>query len=303
MLSICIPVYNYDGRPPVRELLRQAWEANLVVEILLYDNAAGFEHQKANAELTAYPEVRYHRMTRHLSRARIRNKMAREASFDRLIMMDVDGYPNANFLTRYLSAPPYAVVSGGRVYAPEPPSDPSLLLHWKYGRRRASIAPARRRQSPYYGFQSNNFMVARELLLDHPLPDITGYGHEDTLWGQLLAPHGIGITYIDNPVTHLGLEEELVFVQRQRQAVRSLRELQHRHPTLRTRLTEFADSYPGTARLARHLPEKMLVRWLFKTHNLRLLDLLKLQWWTKNRPPAIGYSRNRSARPKSDARI
>ena len=40
MLSICVPVYNYDARPLVAELLRQAESLAAGVEVLVYDDGS-----------------------------------------------------------------------------------------------------------------------------------------------------------------------------------------------------------------------------------------------------------------------
>jgi hypothetical protein len=173
------------------------------------------------------------------------------------------------------------------VYAADAPTDPALHLHWKYGREREAIAPELRRA--YLHFQSSNFRVSRQFLLDHPFPEVNGYGHEDTLWGQLLAPTQTDIIYIDNPVTHLGLETADRFLVKQRQAIENLRQLRKAHPTLTTRLTKFVDRYPRMVQLAEILPERVLLDYVTRTHNLKTLDLLKVKWWITHPAPATGY--------------
>ena len=291
MLSICVPVYNYDARPLVQELLRQAAQLSKAIEILVYEDGSAPAQQRINAPLADLPTVRYLPLAHNTGRASIRNRMAADAQYATLVMLDVDSAPNPNYLRNYLSRPPEAtVVVGGTSYPEQPPSNPDLYLHWHYGRYREALAPARRRPRPYLHFQSNNFRVDRRFFLDHPFPEVHSYGHEDTLWGQLLAPAGTRIEYIDNPVTHLGLDTTAVFLAKQRQAVETLKSLRQEHPTLTTRLTIFADRYPRLSQMAELLPEEWLTRYLERSHNLKALDMLKLKWWITGWALAIGYS-------------
>lgn len=288
MFSICIPVYNYDARPLVTELQRQVERLQEgTIEILLYDDGSQARYKALNRELKSIPIVRYAEELKNIGWTGIKNKMAAEAHNSTLIFLDVDSMPNGNYLENYLQKPDTTVIVGGRNYTATPPVDPALHLHWKYGRERETISPARSRT--YLHFQSSNFRVDREFFLEHPFPVIDGYGHEDTLWGQLLAPTQIDIVYIDNPVTHLGLEATDRFLVKQRQALESLRLLRKQHPTLTTRLTKFVDRYPRMVQLAEMLPEKMLLDYVTRTHNLRALDLLKVKWWVTHSAPAIGY--------------
>lgn len=290
MLSICTPVYNYDARPLVLELLRQSESLEGEVEILAYDDGSEEACRVLNRELAAHPAVRYVELPTNLGRAAIRNRMAHDARYGTLILVDVDSWPNPDYLINYLQQPDAEVVVGGTTYSATAPADPALALHWNYGRKREALTPALRAPHPYLHFQSNNFRVHRPFFLAHPFPDVKGYGHEDTLWGQLLAPSSTKIAYIDNPVTHLGLETAEAFLRKQEQAVQSLRELRKAHPTLSTRLTKFADRYPIMVQLAELLPETTLRNHLLRTNNLRALDILKIKWWVSGWGLAIGYS-------------
>lgn len=289
MLSVCIPLYNYDARPLVNELLRQAAEIAEAVEILVYDDHSSTHFLQLNSALETLPGICYVKQAENLGRARIRNLLAENARGDTLILIDVDCAPNPDYLRNYLYRREVTVIVGGTDYSPAPPDDPALQLHWHYGRRREAIAPAHRRPKPYLHFQSNNFRVDRQFFMDHPFPNFLGYGHEDTLWGQLLAPAGTTLEYIHNPVTHLGLETAERFLVKQRQAVKTLKELRREYPTLSTKLTKFADRHPFITQVLEFFPERILVRYLLRTNNLRALDLLKLKWWITGWALSIGY--------------
>lgn len=290
MISICLPVYRYDVRPLVAELLRQAEEFAGEVEILVYDDASPDDGEWGRKELRKTVGIRYVELTKNLGRAAIRNKMAREASNKYLLMMDSDGWPSEKFLWLWMynagereamTASP-SITVGGRKYAPSPPEDPALKLHWWYGTRRESPTQKQRTEMGALGFQSNNFGVEREVILQHPFSEThQGYGHEDTLWGQQLARTGIFIGHSNNSVIHLGLEPAAIFLSKQRQAIQNLALLKQQTPHLRTRLIDLVERYPRLTALAKHLPEKWLVRYLcsWSKPSLFALDLLKLKWW------------------------
>lgn len=289
MFSVCIPVYRYDVRALVRELLRQAEALTPSPEILIYDDASPHDRDYGQEELRGIPGITYRELPTNLGRAAIRNAMVRAASTPWVLLLDADGWPAASFLATYqnalknLSAPPAgAVIVGGRSYAPHPPSDARCSLHWHYGRRRESRPVAQREKAGWRGFQSNNFLAPGGLLRQYPFPENhRGYGHEDTYWGQLMERAGYGVVHVDNPVTHLGLEPADVFLHKQREAIENLFVLRKDHPWLQTRLTKFADRRPWLASLAPVVPTSWLTKHLKENPepNLIALDLLKVKWW------------------------
>lgn len=304
MLTLCLPVYRYDVRPLVTELLRQRKAIGVNVEILVYDDASPDDGDWGKAELRQTEGITYVELKTNLGRATIRNRLAREAYYDYVILMDADGWPNRDYLQRWLDEVrdiiimqgdehPEFVSVGGRYYAPEPPKDETLHLHWWYGSQRESLSASQRNQQGYRAFHSNNFLAYRSVLLRHPFPeDHTGYGHEDTLWGQQLEALGVPLYNLENAVIHLGLEASYVFLKKQREAIRNLALLRRQalHPPRlsaglrcapRTRLIDFAERFPRLSRLARLLPQQRLIDYLQNNKRPRLyaLDLLKLYWW------------------------
>ncbi len=297
MLSICIPTYRYDVRPLVTELLRQAaLLEGKPVEILVYDDASPADGDWGREALRQTAGIRYVELPTNLGRAAIRNKMAREANHQYLVMMDADGWPNPNFIRRYAHEAEEAernlgqsnlmiIVTGGRAYAESPPEDHAYHLHWWYGTRRESRTVEQREDQVWLGFQSNNFMVTRALLQECPFPeDVAGYGHEDTAWGQQFARKEVVLYHKDNPVVHLGLETNDVFLRKQKQAIGNLRLLKNQSLHLRTRLIDLAEMLPFLPRIVQVFPEHSLMNYLTKRErpNLYALDLLKLIWWRES---------------------
>jgi hypothetical protein len=80
-----------------------------------------------------------------------------------------------------------------------------------------------------------NFLIDKSLLEKNPFnEDLTGYGHEDTLFGIQLREKGYSIRQIDNPLIHLGLEDADVFIEKTEKALVNLRKvdkiLQEKYP-------------------------------------------------------------------------
>lgn len=310
MFSVCIPVYRYNAVPLVQELVRQlasvaSEEEGLFYEILIYDDASPNDGDWGRQELRTIPHTNYVELPVNLGRAAIRNRMIRDARSPYCIFLDVDAEIPANYLQSYQnylgdlhnSSPDWSlgrdlVIVGGRQYEKKRPSNPELHLHWWYGQERESDVFHQSKKS-WLGFHSNNFLATRSLLLDHPFPEsVDGYGHEDTLWGQQFTGTDVLLYQLNNPVIHLGLETNEVFLRKQHQAIRNLHRLKNETPHLRTRLIDIAERFPRLVRLASYLPENKLKNYLTSrpAPDLRALDLLKLKWWMEEGTGAQGFT-------------
>lgn len=228
MLSICIPIYEFDVRNFVRKLHEQADACQVKFEIRCYDDGSSEEIKTLNRELTQLPHVVYEEMPENLGRSRIRNKLAKGAVYGALLFLDCDSeVPDDEFIRRYIREHDNnAITYGGRCYRSDPPQDKTHYFHWLYGTER-EVTPAKKRQQfPYHSFMTNNFVVPRDIFLSIKLDEtLTGYGHEDTVFGRRLRKKHIDIKHIDNPLCHIGLETPEVFLEKTRQGLHNLHEL------------------------------------------------------------------------------
>ncbi len=239
MLSILIPIYEFDVRNLVQTIHAQCQKEGVDFEILCFDDASGESMRRINREITNLNRVRYEELPANIGRAAIRNALASAARFDYLLFMDNDsGVVRENYIRQYLDhLDPASLLCGGRCYAATPPLDGRFYLHWLYGIRREQIPFEIRKQNPWHGFMTNNFVVPKKLfhsiLFDESLVQ---YGHEDTLFGRELELRQIPIKHIDNPLEHIGLEDKDVFLKKAQIAVQNLYKLYLRYPDLDTRL-------------------------------------------------------------------
>jgi len=223
MLSICIPIYNYDIDRLVRDLHLQAVNVGYPFEIILMDDASEEKFRKKNQaiELEA---VRYIQLNENIGRAKIRNRLAEEAKFPCLLFMDCDsGVSSPYYIENYIRFfESQTVCCGGRIYEDKEPDD-STYLRWKYGVERECASASEREKNPNAGFQTNNFLIHKNVFEKVKFSeDLTGYGHEDTLFGLELLKQKIIIRHIDNPLVHLGLESASEFLEKTENGIKNL---------------------------------------------------------------------------------
>ncbi len=287
-LSVLIPVFNRAVAPLVAALLAQQADWPGTVEIVLLDDGSAAERRVQNQPLAQLPGVAYAELPHNVGRTAVRNALAAKAQYEWLLLLDNDSLlPDHRFLARYAAAAGTAeVLIGGTAYAAAPPADPALLLRWRYGRAREMRPAAARQTAPYAQLTINNALLRADILRRFPLDErLTGYGHEDTLFGQQLAAAAVPLRHLDNPVLHDGLEPAAVFLDKSRQAVQNLAYvLQQDGLGTDSRLVQTAlrlkkTGAAGAARRVLAATEPALRRNLLGANPaLRALDLLKLYW-------------------------
>ncbi len=220
-LSICIPVYNTSIKPLVTALL--AREADYVKEILIFDDGSSEAIKHENKELSNVLKVLYKEMPENVGRSKIRNNLGKAATGDFLLFIDDDCVPEkSNFLEHYYHHFKEAsVFCGGHIY-PEKVA-PSQTLHHFIGKQSEVKSAEDRNQKPFNSFHSSNFCIKREVFLAHPFNEqLTQYGHEDTLFGFELKKAGNSLLHLTNPVVHLGVQTNAVFLEKTEKALQNL---------------------------------------------------------------------------------
>ncbi|MEM9546358.1 MAG: glycosyltransferase [Bacteroidota bacterium] len=244
MLSILVPVYNQNAVSLVKALKNQCESLDIQYQIMVFDDLSNDETRNQNKELGHEFGVNYLELSENLGRARIRNRLARMARFKHLIFIDGDSeIVRDDYIKRYLDQIEHAeIVYGGRVYQKKKPSNPSHVLHWKYGRSREALPLKKRLLDPYLNFQSNNFMISAWLFGKLKFDEgVEGYGYEDLLFAEKIKSVNAGILHIDNPVLHAGLDDASDIVDKTKNAVKNLAQLINAEKLQRTRLTKFYD--------------------------------------------------------------
>lgn len=290
MISICIPVFNFDVTELVEMLLEQSKGIEEKVEILVFDDRSTSFYKKRNQLLSKHDNVSYLEFENNLGRSRIRNRLADFSAGRSLLFLDCDMIPSdPNFLRKYAEARELVpVVVGGIAYGPKPFKF-ELLLRWKYGIVRESRNENFRQINPYRSFMSGNFLIDKEVFNQIRFnEDILGYGHEDTLFGLELKHHKVPILHINNTCIHLGIEPNFEYLAKSEQSLVNLVKLLKIAPHMRKELfsnVRILRFY----RLLRIMGLAYPLRWFFRVFNpmirrmlcssrpsLLLLDLYKV---------------------------
>ncbi len=221
MLSILIPVFNYDVTELVTELALQCQKTEIPFEIICVDDGSGCPKPDLNQ-----PYFTWHKNLKNEGRAKTRNILASMAQHEFLLFLDADVLPaNRNFIHNYRENFKSKVVCGGISYQADAPEE-QLFLRWTYGKKHEEINADRRNKHPYLSFMTGNFMCHKSVFEKVTFnSSLTSYGHEDTLFGKELLENAIHIKHINNPIIHLGLENNQEFLHKSKIGITSLVQL------------------------------------------------------------------------------
>jgi cellulose synthase/poly-beta-1,6-N-acetylglucosamine synthase-like glycosyltransferase len=227
MLSILIPVYNYNVFTLVETLYDQALKSNIPFEIICIDDHSPdilFENQKINQ----LKNCSYSVLEKNIGRSAIRNLLAEKATFQNLLFLDADTIPvHENFISNYISQINNVekVVYGGILYESKKPAK-DQLLRWVYGTKREALSNSERNKNVYLSFLTLNFLITKSIFskvkFNENIPNLR---HEDTLFSFELMKNKIEVLHIENPVYHLGIENSPLFLRKSEEAVVGLKNL------------------------------------------------------------------------------
>lgn len=239
MLSILIPVYQYDVRSLVHELHQQSTNLNIPFEILVFDDASGSESLQWNQSLDQLPNTTFKQLPHNLGRSKIRNLLAGSANYEYLLFIDGDSsICSPSYIESYINhTTSNCVLVGQTSYSNAMPKDRDQLLRWTFGRSREMTSATQRQQNPYYAFKTHHVLIPKTVFNQIPFNEsITGYGHEDSLYGIQLKKQGIPILHLDNPLNHDGLESAALFIKKTEDSIRNLCQINSSEIVLETKL-------------------------------------------------------------------
>ncbi|MDR2234791.1 MAG: glycosyltransferase family 2 protein [Chryseobacterium sp.] len=290
-LSICIPVYNFDVRELVSDLKKEIGINRIDAEIILIDDASD-NHFKTLSQHLSHGVDQLVFLEKNIGRSRIRNLFKQYATGDYFLFLDCDGKINTkDFLKNYTEfikkTPQAEVIYGGR-NAPPNASDPEHYLRWKFAVERENLPVELRRNKPYLSFQTNNFIIKKEIFEKIKFnPEFQKYGYEDLLFAMELKSAKVKIHHIDNAILNNDLESNRVYVEKVAESVESLAGML-KDEDLKPKLAEVklvkwyiklhSTPFSFVIRILLGEPAlKMIKRQLLKGNvNLRYLDLYKL---------------------------
>jgi hypothetical protein len=225
MLSILIPIYNYNIYPLVLELHGQCVECKIDFEILCLDDGSN-QIKSENQHVSALENCRLEIVEKNIGRSGIRNLLAKKAKFANLLFLDADTFPERkDFIQNYVFQinNDEKVVFGGIEYQKEKPAD-DQLLRWFYGNARESLSVIKRNTNPNLHALTSNILIKKKVFYTNKFDSsITKYGYEDLVFLSALKKKGILVKHIDNPTYHLGLETSQQFLDKTKIALENLK--------------------------------------------------------------------------------
>lgn len=226
MISICIPIFNFDASALIIELQNQIKNMQADCELVLIDDRSDDSYREIHRKYIA--DNQYIELEKNVGRSKIRNLFLQYATKPYFLFLDCDStVVNPEFLQNYLnqlSSEPN-IVCGGRVYPSEKP-DKTKMLRWKYGVSCESQPSHIRKLDPNKSFMTNNFLIKKELFNQIRFEErLTQYGHEDTLFGYELAKKGIQIAHIENPILNGDIETNQLFLEKTKYGIENLKKL------------------------------------------------------------------------------
>lgn len=228
MLSIAIPVYNYDIRDMVQSLHGLLKSSAIDFEILLFDDASQIEISTRNKSVESFSHINYIISKTNVGRTQARQILAERAQYNWLLFMDADVIPkNDNFFKKFTNAMQSDVdlIFGGIDYQSQRPVD-SEILRWHYGKEREAKSLNLRIKNPYSSIVSACFLIKKQIFLNanSHLKQQNQYGL-DLRFASLLAQQNVRVLHIENPVYHLGLESSTHFILKSKSALETLKTL------------------------------------------------------------------------------
>src|SRR5690554_2506501 len=207
MLSILIPVYNFNCVALVEALHSQCTSEKIPFEILVLDDTSKLLKEE-NRAINKLDHCQYIESELHYGRAKIRNELGKRARFENLLFIDSDALVDCpDFIQNYLQNTNQAdVLIGGMKYSEHPPKENAL--RWYYGSKREYLPASVRNQNPYRSLISFNLMIKKAVFDKHPFDEASieveksAYGHEDTLLGLRFKEYTISVFHFDYQLVH-----------------------------------------------------------------------------------------------------
>lgn len=285
MLSILIPTYNYNIYPLVKVLQKQCADSNIAYEIIALDDSPGSDMQSYNKQINELPNCQYIVNDSNLGRTLSRKKLAEQAKYETLLFLDADTEPvNIDFIAGYLEhINSNKVVLGGIAYKREDVGK-DKRLRYKYGRCREEKSAIERNKYPYASVLSANLLVPKNIFLEYNYSDNHNLYGMDNFFSYKLYVNKVKVYHIDNPVYHIGLENDSVFFRKCIESVKNRKELlanakgieninsllKHYKKLKKYRLTGIVSFF---FKLGEPLLKKMILK---KDPNLFCLDIYRL---------------------------
>ena len=224
MLSILVPIYNYNVYPLVLELHKQCNNCGIMFEILCQDDASKSSLNAFNEPVNSLSNCSFVSLKENLAHRENRNSLAEQAKFDYLLFIDGDSIIiHDHYIKKYIdNLQDFDVVFGGRIHPEKCPSD-NQNLRWKYGRFIEDKSAVHRKIKPYQSLLFNNTVIKKDCFNKVKFDtNRKKYGHDDTQLSYQLSLLKVKVNQIENPVEHGEIDTNLVYMNKTKESLENL---------------------------------------------------------------------------------
>ncbi len=224
MLSILIPVYNYNIVDLVRNIHEQVTLTQKEFEIICLDDKSNKDIIKRNESVNSLDNVSYRESKDNNGIAITRQHLCDFARYDWILLIDADmELKDHAFISNYLSVinSGFDVIFGGICYKTSKP-DTNSLLRWKYGKKCEEVSAKKRNIRPYKVTSAANILIKKALYKQFSLDSVGNSYGMDIFFGPQLKLNKVPVLHIDNAIYHLGLENSKKYLKKTEFAVNTL---------------------------------------------------------------------------------
>ncbi|WP_439127592.1 glycosyltransferase family 2 protein [Polaribacter sp.] len=224
MLSVLIPTYNFNAFFLVKALHQQLILENIKFEIICLDDGSKSTLNTENEKINTFTFTTFSALNKNIGRSAIRNLLAKKANYSWLLFLDADVMPaDSNFIENYIKCfqQKNTIFCGGLLY--ENKKENVHLLRYKFGKKHEEVSVEKRNKQPEKYFFTSNFLIEKNVFNHISFEEkLTQYGREDLMFSLSLIKKGYKIEHLANEVYHLGLDADLIFVEKTKKAIENL---------------------------------------------------------------------------------
>ncbi len=227
MLSILIPIYNYNAYPLVMELHKQCLECAIDFEILCQDDASKSVLNSENEKINSLSNCNFTELKVNIAHRQNRNMLANKAKFENLLFIDGDSIIiRNNYISNFVSClNDFDIIYGGRLHPENCPSNVQKL-RWKYGKFIEDKSVEKRKLTPFQSLLFNNTVIKKDCFNQVKFDShLTKYGHDDTQLSYQLSQFNPKLKHIDNPVEHGDIDTNKEYLIKSKSSLENLLEL------------------------------------------------------------------------------
>ncbi len=230
MLSILVPLYNYNVYPLAKQIVEQAVKLDIDFEFICIDDASNSPLNVGNEKVNTLKNAKFIAQKTNAGYRGNRNNLAAMSRYDYLLFIDGDSIIiDNNYISNYVNnlSEDTDIIYGGRIH-PKNITDSNKKLRWKYGKYIEDKTASTRNKNVYKTLMFNNTLIKKECFnLIKFDTSITKYGHDDTLFAYQVNKLQLHVKHINNPVQHGDIDSNDSFLKKTEEGIINLFRIYH----------------------------------------------------------------------------